>query len=377
MAIAAVPNYLGHDFSTASPGLRFGYYLQFWDSKWNKVEERALEKVIALNSGDQTLLAQLHQRQMQLFRALAAESRLVIDASATAPFTTGLGNEHPTENGFAFLNPYGLPYLPGSGVKGVVRQAVRELTADDWGEGGDWSSESRYLVAKQRLSMIDILLGKESQDHDTEHFRGVLSFWDVVPQIPGDRLTVEIMTPHQSHYYQPKASRVLSPHDSGQPTPITFLTVPPQSRFTFIVVCDLPRLQQIAPDLVKQWQPLIKSAFAHAFTWLGFGAKSAVGYGAMRIDEEAEKQRNESDKPVLSDEEKQIGMLEAAFAPGKKIAAGGSEVAQRQKLLEDAQNWSAELRKQAAVVIRATIRQQDWSKNKKKENQALLLKLEQ
>ena len=30
MAIAAVPEYMGRDFSSASPGLRFGMYLQVW-----------------------------------------------------------------------------------------------------------------------------------------------------------------------------------------------------------------------------------------------------------------------------------------------------------------------------------------------------------
>ena len=30
MAIAAVPSYLGKDFSKASPGLRFGMYLPLW-----------------------------------------------------------------------------------------------------------------------------------------------------------------------------------------------------------------------------------------------------------------------------------------------------------------------------------------------------------
>ena len=30
MAIAAVPAYLGKDFSQASPGLRFGMYLPLW-----------------------------------------------------------------------------------------------------------------------------------------------------------------------------------------------------------------------------------------------------------------------------------------------------------------------------------------------------------
>ena len=43
--------------------------------------------------------------------------------------------EHPLENGFAFLQPYGLPYLAGSGVKGVLRQTARLLAENAFGEG--------------------------------------------------------------------------------------------------------------------------------------------------------------------------------------------------------------------------------------------------
>jgi CRISPR-associated protein Cmr6 len=225
---------------------------------------------------------------------------LRLDAHATAPFTTGLGNEHPLENGFAFLNPYGLPYLPGSGVKGVLRQAARELASGEWGEMHGWSNEQRYplilsgkvvLDSKDQpveLSMLDVLFGPETPDGGAGHVRGVLSFWDVVPQIEGDSLMVEIMTPHQTHYYQDGQS----PHDSGQPNPISFLTVPPGSRFVFHVICDLARLRRVTAARIPEgsellaegpthWKTLLQSAFNHAFAWLGFGAKTAVGYGAM------------------------------------------------------------------------------------------------
>lgn len=33
MPIAAVPGYLGQDFSSASPGLRFGMYLPIWTDR--------------------------------------------------------------------------------------------------------------------------------------------------------------------------------------------------------------------------------------------------------------------------------------------------------------------------------------------------------
>ncbi|PYV45092.1 MAG: type III-B CRISPR module RAMP protein Cmr6 [Acidobacteria bacterium] len=240
------------------------------------------------------LLDALAARQKALSDLHAAAGQIMeIHAQATAPFTTGLGNEHPLENGVAFLNPYGLPYLPGSGVKGVLRQAAQELASGEWGESLGWSEEKRYTlqIGKEtvQISMLDVLFGLQSGDGDSEHVRGVLSFWDVIPQNAGDSLMVEIMTPHQTHYYQ----NGKSPHESGDPTPICFLTVPPGSRFTFHVTCDPGRLNKIAPDLVKQkiWQELLRPVFEHAFAWLGFGAKTAVGYGAMQRDLKAENER--------------------------------------------------------------------------------------
>ncbi|HGG59844.1 MAG TPA: type III-B CRISPR module RAMP protein Cmr6 [Gammaproteobacteria bacterium] len=239
-----------------------------------------------MNKGDQALLKSLHSRQSALLTSLPEQDSMYLPARATAPFTTGLGNEHPTENGFAFLWPYGLPYLPGSGVKGVVRQAARELAGGDWGDTHGWSNENRQTVKAGKttlpLSDLDLLFGLESADGGKDHFRGLLTFWDVIPEITGD-LAVDVMTPHQKHYYQEGKP----PHDSGQPVPITFLTVPAGSTFPFHVTCDTQRMQRIAPHLLEQeedtprWQRLLTAAFEHAFDWLGFGAKTAVGYGAM------------------------------------------------------------------------------------------------
>lgn len=196
-----------------------------------------------------------------------------------------------------------MPYLPGSGVKGVLRQAARELASGDWDEiygKTGWSDEllpsplSGRGVGGEGLSMLDALFGLKSGDGDTFHLRGALTFWDVIPQIKGDSLAVEIMTPHQSHYYQQNAQAgSTNPHDSGQPVPISFLTVPPGSGFAFHVVCDLAHLNRLAPDLAKnnRWKELLTAAFTHAFEWLGFGAKTAVGYGAMTRDQQAEQRR--------------------------------------------------------------------------------------
>ncbi len=322
MPVAAVPSYLGTDFSQASPGLRFGMYLPLWvvDSRSRELlrtthdivyettgdqrQERdkksenktaALRAALQLTKTDKDTLAALAARQQALAAPLIeARSLYVIDGRSVAPFTTGLGNEHPLENGFAFLNPYGLPYLAGSGVKGVLRQAARELASGEWGDAQEWSETASYAlqIGQRRVAMsvLDVLFGRESESGEREHVRGALAFWDVIPRIEGEGLQVDVMTPHQTHYYQ----QADSPHESGQPNPINFLTVPPGSAFTFHVVCDRAFLQRLAPDLAagERWQALLGAAFTHAFSWLGFGAKTAVGYGAMQPDAAAKVRRD-------------------------------------------------------------------------------------
>jgi CRISPR-associated protein Cmr6 len=107
------------------------------------------------------------------------------------------------------------------------------------------------------------------------------------------------MTPHQSHYYQNNQS----PHESGQPSPNSFLTVPPKSRFVFHVQCNLAHLNRTAPELIEngQWKNLLDSAFRHAFDWLGFGAKTTVGYGAMQENPAAQKAREEKAAAVRAE----------------------------------------------------------------------------
>jgi CRISPR-associated protein Cmr6 len=51
------------------------------------------------------------------------------------------------------------------------------------------------------------------------------------------------------------------------------------SQFDFHVVCHERRLPETLCG--GRWLVLLDVAFDHAFAWLGFGAKTAVGYGAM------------------------------------------------------------------------------------------------
>lgn len=278
--IAAIPGYIPKDLKDAAPGHRFQLYLEHWQglngnsfdpykkSRPQGKEERAifdrecacvLKDLCPLPASSVEALKGIRNRQQALHAHYGANAYRISTAS-TAPFATGLGNEHPIENGFAFMTPYGLPYLAGSGVKGILRRAMQELCAED---------EEGFT-----LEAIDSLFGPEKIDQPEDAKRGALDFWDVFPNPAGGKLAVEIMTPHYGKYYQGDET----PHDSGAPIPVSFLAVPAKSQFDFHVVCQSSRLPA---ELQDQWRELLDRAFAHAFEWVGFGAKTSVGYGAM------------------------------------------------------------------------------------------------
>jgi len=274
---AAVPDYVvraAENFHDCPPGHRFGLYFPVWRADWSLDKEgkgAALKQTLSLPPYAREALAALRVRQAILLDAFPDNARLSIEAESRAPFTSGLGIEHPLENGFAFLNPYGLPYLPGSSIKGVLRRAAEELVGElIEADRKGWTPEA-----------ITAFFGLESEDREKNHSRGALTFWDALPNPAKHSMGMEVMTPHHSGYYKGETT----PHDAGQPNPIVFLVVPADSEFSFHLTCDATRLSQ---ELTASWQDLMRAVFEHAFDWLGFGAKTAVGYGAMEWDPKAE-----------------------------------------------------------------------------------------
>jgi CRISPR-associated protein Cmr6 len=342
MTKAALPSYMDKHLTSQDtpPGHRFGLYFPVWQDDWKKASEKiaALKKATSLPETSRKMAEALRQRQQAI--ALQNDALSYFPATSTSPFMTGIGNEHPLENGFAFLNPYGLPYLPGSSVKGVLRTAAEELALGLYGETEGWDMLNVWWLfgfeagiaainnkpykgddvlveeAKRRREKYQDWVTKSDYDQGSlERFikatvaqkdqkkyleqpqqfllkitdedlsnQGALCFWDVYPQIPkGKDLAMDILTPHHGGYFQDKNA----PHDSEQPNPNIFLTVPPGSGFDFYCTCTTERLP---PTLQQNWRPLLQSAFAHAFDWLGFGAKTAVGYGQITRNSDAEQE---------------------------------------------------------------------------------------
>ena len=134
----ALPDYLTRNarFDDCPPGHRFGLYFDGWTQDFSipRDGKTGLFRTVAgaLPEHSRQALRALCARQQMLAGSLG-DSLLTHPARLTAPLATGLGNEHPLENGFAFLTveqavPLPRPPLhPGEVVDRRPGQAPRGL----------------------------------------------------------------------------------------------------------------------------------------------------------------------------------------------------------------------------------------------------------
>lgn len=267
-----------HGGSATHAGLVFDKFPDAWDLRareFDKAHEKNRDAGGASESwlarfaqrvpGDREVLKEACDRQAGL---IAAQGGEIIYLKNLTRFVTGMGREHPLENGFTWHHTLGVPYLPGTGVKGVLRAWLRDQD--------DQRDEKGRLVDSQRVT--DLLGSQESASRVT--------FLDMLPTAP-PRLAVEIMTPHYGPYYQEKET----PGDWHSPVPISYLAVDAGARWQ-VGILPAPGQRAIKEDEVAP----LKSALLEALDWLGAGAKTATGYGQFEEDAQAAARQEELSK---------------------------------------------------------------------------------
>lgn len=195
------------------------------------------------------------EKIQQLATSQGGQARIY---QCTAPFVTGMGNPHPLENGFTWHPTLGMPYLPGSAVKGLVRAAV-ELA---------YQGEDKPALLKRWF-------GTEAKDNGPEA-RGSFIFLDALPVAPCE-LVPEVMTPHMGKWYEKggktPTAKDTQPGDWHSPVPVGYLT----ARNLQLQFAVMPRPGVNATELEQVWQ-----ALDYALQWLGAGGKTAQGFGTMQ-----------------------------------------------------------------------------------------------
>ncbi|NCC26063.1 MAG: type III-B CRISPR module RAMP protein Cmr6 [Deltaproteobacteria bacterium] len=269
--------------------------------------------IVELGNRSQTMLPAaasalqaLHRRQKTVLDQARQEGRpaLEIRASLQTPFVSGLGSGHPTETGFILDRNTGVPYLPASAVKGVLRlaQAVnltRSGQAEAWMHKGRLDDKGRFHHDEHgnqwELDDREPSLRKYFGDTDTgaeDGVRGQLVFLDAYPeQIPV--LKPDIMNPHYHKYYGASTpqEKETGPVDCEDPIPVKFLSVPEGTVFVFRVLASplakpvKEERQAVERTFGPEDETSVREMFDTAFTELGFGGKTAVGYGRFALAE--------------------------------------------------------------------------------------------
>jgi len=224
-------------------GLHDAAALEFDKRTW--IDSMASSASTAWDAG---VVAEAVRRQGDMAHALGG---IVLRLRNTSRFVTGLGRTHPVESGFTWHHTLGVPYLPGTGLKGVLRDWARTQGAGD----------------------------QRSWFGDRDHV-GEVVFLDLLPVEP-PTLCCDVMTPHYGRYYQTTVSRP-APGDWFDPTPIPFLVVESGQSWQCSLVPPIGR-----SAWVEDTHRELRHHVSQALSWLGAGAKTAVGYGRFEVDENA------------------------------------------------------------------------------------------
>lgn len=187
----------------------------------------------------------------------------------------GLGAAHPQETSMTLHHIYGIPYIPGSAIKGVTKHwAVQKLAAhlfqsknnNDFEKTLKEISENLENGKENDIIVDDIEFNDLIKIFGTQKKAGEVIFMDAFP-IGDINLKMDIMNTHYQDYYKGDKP----PADWLNPNPIKFLTVE-ETSFQFYLLSKNQKLLIIAEKLLKE-----------ALKESGIGAKTSLGYGLFDI----------------------------------------------------------------------------------------------
>ncbi len=176
------------------------------------------------------------------------------EAKVRGRMIVGLGSESVLETSISLHRTYGVPYIPGSALKGLAASYARQRLDADWQEDGKYNK---------------VVFGNTDD-------AGYITFFDAlyIPNtgLEGKPLYPDVITVHHQEYYQDAKD---APTDRDNPNPVPFLS----ATGTYLIALAAPDLQQ--PD---GWIAVTFKIVEDALKTLGIGAKTSSGYGRLELE---------------------------------------------------------------------------------------------
>jgi len=221
-------------------------------------------------------------RHRQLLRDIGATT---FAARLSSPLCLHTARPGPLENAGLALHPiWGVPYLPGTGLKGSARAYATRLWLPSQPDRAEAARTIERIFGKapspwrkQWAQAVGVDLGK-----DESAAVGTVIFLEAWPTRPG-AITIDILNNHHFEYYQDaqgEATGKAAPGDWENPMPVFFPVVAAGAEFLFAVA---KRRDDVADEdlrLAIEW-------LQGALQLEGVGGKTSAGYGRLRIGHES------------------------------------------------------------------------------------------
>lgn len=173
------------------------------------------------------------------------------EAKVNGRMVVGTGNESVIETAVSLHKTYGVPYIPGSALKGLTATFARQFCGDEWSA----NREAYKLV-----------FGNMDES-------GCVTFFDAyfIPSSNPQPLRRDVLTVHHQDYYN--SSFLAPPADWDDPVPVPFLSA------TGSYLIALAAHANGGDAWLQSVIDLLKPALAN----VGIGAKTSSGYGRMEL----------------------------------------------------------------------------------------------
>jgi CRISPR-associated protein Cmr6 len=260
-----------------NPALIFGKFIPYTLEKKeeNENKDKYLQLVIKETNfllQKTNLLESLHKRIEHWIKNMGNNFEK-FEATTSWRLVIGLGASHPQETSMTLHHIYGIPYIPGSAIKGVTKHwSVLKFADNNRKRKDNEKFEDAIKRIAEALENGDDLGIKVDEINfkdlieifGTQEKHGKVIFFDAYP-VGEIKLKIDIMNPHYPEYY----SQGKLPTDWQNPVPIKFLTVE-NTKFSFYLLSRDKELLEKSKNLLIE-----------AIKNYGIGAKTSLGYGTF------------------------------------------------------------------------------------------------
>lgn len=236
---------------------------------------------------------------------IEAAAHLTWDLTTVWRLAAHLSRPTALENAALCMHPvYGFPYLPGNGLKGLC------LT---------------YAKSHAERPAYERVLGTTAGAGSVAILEAWPARWPVIE--------VDITNNHHPEYYRQKGDS--PPGDWENPIPVYFLTVKAGTAFRFALRKAHSAVDSADLEMAKQW-------LIGGLTELGFGAKTAAGYGYFQPENAAATAGPVSGgAPRTAREE--FTEWATAFARRNNFSQAQTDIANRIRAFDEAEKaWAAD-----------------------------------